>query len=215
MSKNRDTYQKAITEVQRSKMWNLFLQGKYQDEIGKELDIPRSTVGYHIRQTLTEYRSANLTSAGNYIAAELETCNTGEAEAWKIYFEAWRAWESSKGTHEVVTESGKALNRKDGKPRLRLQLDSTTTEIQVKKEKLVGDPRLLKIALEAQEQVKKWHERRCKLLGIENPKAPLGDLFGGMGADVTVTTARQIIISELSIIASRSKATSNPKQING
>ena len=188
----------------RIEIWNRFLQGELMEEIGKSIGKSRQTIGYHINKSMEEYNSQTMTKVGYHLQRELEICNKGAADAWRIYTEAWDAWERSKGSHKVETITGKALNTNKGKPRMRIQLDSTTTEIQTKTEEIFGDPRLLKIALDAQDTIREWHVRRCKLQGFESPKTTIN-----IGGDVNITSARQFIIGELSGIASRQREISN------
>lgn len=196
--RNRETLALAITESVRMEIWNRFLKGEFMEDIGKSIGKSRQTIGYHINKTMEEFHSQNMTSVGLHIQKELAICDKGAADAWVMYYKAMDAWEASKGFHEVKTITGKALNKKDGKPRLKIELDSTTTEIQTKSEEFVGDPRFLKLALEAQDLIREWHIRRCKIQGFEAPKTSIS-----IGGDVNITSAREVIISELTSIATR------------
>ena len=40
----------------------------------------------------------------------------------------------------------------------------------MREETIVGDPRMLKVALDALSEARSWHERRCKLLGLDAAK---------------------------------------------
>ncbi len=199
--RNRETLALAITEAMRIEIWNRFLKGKEtMEEIGKSIGKSRQTIGYHINKTMEEFHSHNMTAAGLHIQRELEICNKGAADAWKLYYKAEDAFEASKGNHKVETVTGKALNTAKGKPRKdgKILLDTTSTEIQTKTEESAGDPRFLKLMLEAQELIREWHIRRCKIQGFEAPKTQIN-----IGGDVNITSARQYIISELTLIASR------------
>jgi hypothetical protein len=197
--RNRETLQKAITESFRREIWNRFLVGKeLMEDIAKSFGKSRQAIGYHIQKCMEEYHAQNMTDAGNYLRKEIEICNKGTADAWRLYYEAMDSWEKTKGSHVVKTITGKTLNRKDGKARAKIELDASTAEIQEKTEESAGDPRLLKLAMEAQELIREWHIRRCKLQGFEAPKTQIN-----IGGDVNITSARQYIIGELSSIASR------------
>jgi len=201
MKRRRETLFRAITESMRIEIWNRFLKGKEtMEEIGKVLGKDRRTISYHINRTMEEFHSQNMTSAGLHLQRELEICNKGAADAWKMYYRMEEAFEASRGLQEVKTVSGKALNNKDGSARKsgKIELDSTTAEIQTKTENSAGDPRFAKLMLEAQDLIREWHIRRCKIQGFEAPKTQIN-----IGGDVNITSARQYIIGELSVLASR------------
>ena len=162
------THKAAEMEALRSKIWDLYLgsdgsPGKTQFQIGEIIGRKQQVISYHIIKSLTQLKHDNAASTQQYLSCELKKCALGEDRAWKVYDEAIKAWKRSIGTVRTITKTGKPQQ-------IEGQLSVSDAEITIKEEKLAGDASMLRAMNDASRTALVWHERRCKLLGLDAPK---------------------------------------------
>jgi predicted XRE-type DNA-binding protein len=165
----RSTRKQAESEVLRSKIWDLFLgdgarQGMNQYEIANQLGCSQQNVSKHVRACITRFEASNSTKVSQYLTSELKRINYFESKACQRLEWAEKAWKKSIGTVKVITKTGTPTQDGSGKTTI------LNPEVTVKEEEVVGDPRFMRAMAEADASIRFWHERRCKLLGLEAPK---------------------------------------------
>jgi hypothetical protein len=165
-------------EVIRARIWDLFLgsgdqPGKNQFEIAEIIGCTQQNVSKYIRSSLERFVHNNSTKCEQYLARELKLCFYREAKAVERYRWAEKAWRKSIGLVQIKTKSSKPIQKSDADGHLLFSEDGapiiagTITEESVKEEYVVGDPKLLRAMEEADAAICRWHERRCKMLGLE------------------------------------------------
>jgi hypothetical protein len=166
------------TELMRKRIWDLYLTGEFKEwEIAAQLGTSQQLVSYHLRICLRGFQQNNFTQAGYWLAREIEKCNYGEAQSWKIYEAAEKGWNRSIGKSKVTSQRARPekLYDQDGRPIIengKQKLGMSSIELNVREEDLAGDPRFLKVMLDAQNEIREWQARRAKLLGLEAVKKP-------------------------------------------
>lgn len=163
----QSTRNRAESAALRAKIWDMFLgdetrPGLSQYEIAKQLNCTQQNVSAHIRKSITGWINSNQDKIGQYLAREIQKTFYWEAKAAERYEWAEKAWKKSIGTVKVIT--------KTGRPSIDVQTKETTIlnpEVTIKEEKVVGNPQLLRSMNEAAADARAWHERRCKLLGLD------------------------------------------------
>lgn len=151
----------AATLTRRARVWQMYAgEGKNQMEIAIALNVNQS----HISRDITAARASLRTDMrGNYeiwFAKELAICDHEESLACERRETALEAWKRSQGLYTTTVRKG-APDSKSKK------LD--VEEVTEKEENLNGDPRFLRAAEDASQRIGYWHERRCKLLGLDAP----------------------------------------------
>lgn len=171
-----------IESVRRSILEILISEDISYSEIAGRVGLhSKQSVGHHVKVLFTQYRTANTVKAEQWRQHEIEKCNFGESESYRIagdahktYRRALMAWEKSQGKAKVTTKKARIrIENVDGKA----QETMSPSEATIREEERPGDPRFLaammvakKTELEAIAQARAWAARRQKLMGLEQPK---------------------------------------------
>jgi hypothetical protein len=151
--KRRDAAQVARD---RKRIADLYLKGWLQVDIADEIGVDTSTVSRDLKAIRGEWLQSTLMDFNEARAHELAAIDNLEITYWQ-------AWQRSTENKEV--EASKVIEGKDGQ----------RMEAQTRSEGQAGDPRFL--------QGVQWCiERRCKLLGLDEPNR-LDVTSGGKSAD--------------------------------
>lgn len=142
-----------------SRTAEMYLQGKTQLEIAKELGLTQAQICYDLKKIRREWQQSQLSNFDQKVNLELSKLDELEAEAWL-------SWEKSK-EGKTTTSRKKRVGGGGGKD---------SGEVCETKEVSTGDPRFLDV-------VARCINKRCDILGINAPKkieatgkdgAPLG-----------------------------------------
>lgn len=117
----------------------LYIQGYYQSDIAKQVNISQQQVSRYINKIINEWKNSDLININEHKKKELEKLNVIESEAWQ-------AWHNS--TKEKLTKIARNKNE--------------VTEKTVKSEDNYGNSIFLKIVLDC-------IDKRCKILGLNAP----------------------------------------------
>jgi hypothetical protein len=147
MTKRRST---AQLMRDRKKIAELYLKGWLQVDIAEAVGVDQSTVSRDIMALIEEWKADAKSDIDAFIAHELARISLLEDTYWQ-------AWQRSTENKEV--EASKVIEGKDGQ----------RMEAQTRSEGQAGDPRFL--------QGVQWCiERRCKLLGLDEPERFKGEI---------------------------------------
>lgn len=128
----------ALMAENRAKAFRLYTRRNSMRQVATELGVNASTICRWVNHVLDAYKRIAQQDAINHVAAELSRLATIETELWE-------AWDRSKG-EAVETFTGKTNDKSTAR---------------VTKKQRHGDPRIMKLILDA-------YAQRCKLLGIIN-----------------------------------------------
>lgn len=129
----------------RRRIADLYLQGWLQVDIADELHIDQSTVSRDLKAIQAAWVRSTLIDFDAAKAREV-------AKVDRLEREYWQAWQESK--KEKVSTSTETAQLKDGK----------RNKAQIRREERNGDPRYLL-------GVQWCIDKRCKILGLDAPKA--------------------------------------------
>ena len=156
MGRDRDPAQRA---ADRKRIGEMYLQGKLQADIGKELGLDQATISRDLKALHGEWLHSALMDFGEAKSRELAKIDLLEVTYWEAWRRSCEQQESS--TTELVKDA-------DGQ--------SKGGRAQLRKEPGLGDPRYL--------QGVQWCiERRCKIIGIDAPIR--NELTGAEGGPLT------------------------------
>src|SRR6516164_4206609 len=96
----------------RKKVASLYLQGKFQDEIAKEVKVDRGTVSRDLKAVQEEWLKSGVMDLNAAKAREL-------AKIDEIERQAWVAWEQSRKDAETMEVTGTAQEAKASRTRSR------------------------------------------------------------------------------------------------
>ena len=134
---------KGVLDFEREerlpKVAAMYVRGKVQADIAKELGVSRQTVTDDLAIIRTRWRESEIRDFDSLRSEQLAKVDTVEAEYWV-------EWERSK-----AQATRKTSERRDGVDRASVTVEDQT-----------GDPRYL-------QGVERCIERRCKLLGLDAP----------------------------------------------
>lgn len=134
----------------RNQIVELYIQGKYQSEIGEMLSLSQPQISYDLKLIQKEWAKKTTFNLDEYKKKELARIDLIEREAWI-------EWDRSK--KEIESRTTKAMGvKKDKKGKLSSSAIDNTNKTQGR----IGDSKFLEVVL-------KCIERRCKLLGIDAP----------------------------------------------
>ncbi len=160
--KNKPARSPSQEAADRRNIARLYLKGRLQSEIAEELGVSQPTVSRDIKALIEEWKIERVYDINEAKAREL-------AKIDNLELEYWEAWERSKQNAEVKTKKATRLGRtltekeiKDGIQPLDRQ------EIQERSEGQVGERAFLA-------GVEWCISMRCKILGVEAPKADGGE----------------------------------------
>ena len=146
MAENRS---KEKRDADRRRVAALYLQGRYQVDIAAELGIDQSTVSRDLKAIRKEWRASSVRDFDEARAQEL-------AKIDELEREAWAAWERSKAETRTVTRRRRQVPAGDGTA-------GELSEQSLKTEQRHGD-------ISYWNAVLKCVERRCALLGLDEPQ---------------------------------------------
>ena len=145
----------ARAAERRQHVAKLYLQGKYQAEIARQLGVSQQQISKDLRMLHRQWRASAMRDFDARQEQELAKIDLLERTAWE-------AWERSLHPRELTltehTEGGDVPDE-HGK----VHPKSPIRRASVRRENQVGDPRFL-------ERIDKCIERRCAILGLEAPK---------------------------------------------
>lgn len=129
-----------LAQERRQKIASLYLQGKYQSEIAREVGVTQQQVSYDLKALRAAWLQSSLR---DFDAAKSEELRRVD----EIERQYWRGWERSQQPRAVtVTEQ--------------MQGAKASRKASVRREDQTGDPRFL-------DGVLKCIERRCSILGLD------------------------------------------------
>lgn len=145
----------ARAAERRQHVAKLYLQGKYQAEIARQLGVSQQQISKDLRMLHRQWRASAIRDFDARQEQELAKIDLLERTAWE-------AWECSLHPRELTlteqTEGGDVPDE-HGK----VHPKSPVRRASVRRENQAGDPRFL-------ERIDKCIERRCAILGLEAPK---------------------------------------------
>ena len=134
----------------RAKIAELYIQGKYQSEIARILEVTQQQISYDLQAIQAEWLKNTTLALDEYKARELAKIDHTE----RCY---WEAWERS-----IEEFRSRTIKAKGIKADQKVQAKPEQAEQTIYTENRCGDPRFL-------DGVLKCIERRCKLLGLDAP----------------------------------------------
>ncbi len=140
----RSSHTRTEIAARRERVAALYLQGKSQYAIGRELGLTQTNVSRDLDAIRQVWLANAVRDYGERQAEELAKCDRLEAEAWE-------AWERSKQPAETTTAE-------------RVTLDGTDrTKAAKRTEGRDGNPTFLTV-------VERCIAKRCEILGLDAPK---------------------------------------------
>jgi len=138
---------KAELARDRRREADMYLQGRLQVDIAKELGINVSTVCRDLKTIQREWLKSTLMDFDAAKSKELAEIDLLEREYWQAWTRSCEIAQSAKTTKRPIGEDG----------------EIATVNIERTSKAQVGDPRFL--------QGVQWCiERRCKIIGIDSPE---------------------------------------------
>jgi hypothetical protein len=134
----------------RAKIAELYIQGKYQSEIARILEVTQQQISYDLQAIQAEWLKNTTLAIDEYKARELAKIDHTE----RCY---WEAWERS-----IEEFRSRTIKAKGIKADQKVQAKPEQAEQTIYTENRCGDPRFL-------DGVLKCIERRCRLLGLDAP----------------------------------------------
>lgn len=176
MSKDnpRSQNQKAVAEERRARVSQLFRQGKLHCEIAKIVGVNVDTITADVRAIRAEWKENRLEAIDELVDEQNAKLLMAEREAWEAYY---RSCQDAEITTEIDSPYG------------------TTTKHE--KRGQCGDPRYLKLYLEAIQQ-------RREMLGLDAPKKTDMSLKGSL--EYTPPPTREEVAAKLRQLLGRSKS---------
>jgi hypothetical protein len=151
-------HKREVVNHRRNQVAELYVQGRYQAEIGQLLGVTQQQVSLDLKAIQQEWLKASVRNFDTIRAEQL-------AKIDRIEREAWQAWERSLKQREVtiqeVTESATRINK-----------------VTLRKEGQDGDPRYLQV-------IQKCIDQRCDLLGLSTSTEAAKALGTGLAALLT------------------------------
>lgn len=145
----------AERESDLLKIASLYFEGKTQAEIAGQLNITQQQVSYDLKTLQTRWSESAIVKIDEAKGRELAKVDKLELEYWSAYRKSQKEFRSVSAKRNRIdvpkNEDGEKVS-KTGK----------ITELNVKREMRVGDPRYLA-------GVSWCIERRCKILGLDAP----------------------------------------------
>jgi hypothetical protein len=133
----------------------LYFKGKFQSEIASQLNLTQQQISYDLKTLQTRWAESARGRFDDAKGKELAKVDNLEREYWQAYQLSQKDFRSVTAKRERVDLG----IDKDGK---RAARKGAITELTVKKETRIGDPRYLA-------GVAWCIERRCKILGLDAP----------------------------------------------
>ena len=135
----------------RVKIAELYIKGVYQHVIAAELGLAQSQIAYDLKKIQAEWVKNTTLDLDHFKGKEIAKVDEVERVAWADYARSKREFKS-----KIV--KGKGLGRNE-----QGQTTGDSIEQTIKTEERNGDPRFLDVVM-------KCIERRCKLLGLDEPE---------------------------------------------
>lgn len=178
MPSGYEAHQVTRARQRREHIASLYLQGRSQASIAKELQVTQQQISYDLKQLHKAWQASALVDIHARKAIELQKIDAIERAAWE-------GWERSIPPREItITEAaeGGEIILGDGTKVPK----APTRKASVRRENQAGDPRFL-------ERIQKCIDQRCAILGIGEAQQAMKQAGEGLAALLDEARAQTVL----------------------